>query len=168
MGGAGSLGTFVFGAVVGATACYYVLTHRPDLLTTRPQENTASVDLQQDQPPAATPQLPNATEVFRLQSECAIMGEKRLANSLIGPNLTQQQVSHYEPRNGHCYVELDVYDPNNMPDYYMRYLYDGQTKEMLAFSGTEKGRYQARMFGPLTLEASASEYIDRMMEDKDR
>src|SRR3990172_1063562 len=53
-------------------------------------------------------QPPTATEVFRLRSECAKLGEKILENNTVGSAVTQSQVSHYDPQTNRCYVELTV------------------------------------------------------------
>ena len=128
--------TFVVGALVGFAACYLLLIERA-------QEDTSTVTLQPDQPRASAQpqQVPNAAEVFRLRSECAKMGEKVLAANVagVGPELTQEQVSHYEPRTAHCYVQVYIRGPD-LTKYAVRYLFDGQTNELLAASGIENGK----------------------------
>jgi hypothetical protein len=84
---------------------------------------------------------PTATEVFNLRSKCAEFGEKILSGSFIGSALAHEQLSHYDPKSDRCYVELTVHmaDLTKYADYYARYLYDGQTGEMLAWSQSKKG-----------------------------
>jgi len=83
----------------------------------------------------------SAEEVFRLRSACADMGRRVLEDSIIGSALTQDQISHYDPRTNRCYVEVTVQTADlTKPDRLIhRYLYDGQTKEMLANASIEKG-----------------------------
>ena len=84
---------------------------------------------------------PTAAEVFNLRTKCAELGEKILNGNIIGIALTQEQVSHYDPKSNRCYVELTVQmaDLTKVNDYFSRSVYDGQTGEMLAFSSSEKG-----------------------------
>jgi hypothetical protein len=64
------------------------------------------------------------------------MGEKALQNNFIGNALTQEQVSHYNPKDNRCYVKLSVHtaDLTTPRENYIEYdyLYDGQSNEMLA------------------------------------
>jgi hypothetical protein len=87
---------------------------------------------------------PTATEVFNLRSRCAALGERILEGNTIGSALTQSQVTHYEPRTNRCYVELTIQtaDASKPIDqhYHHRVLYDGQTKEMLAWALIERGK----------------------------
>jgi hypothetical protein len=91
-------------------------------------------------------QRPSA-EVFGLRSECADLGKRILDDSFVGSALTQDQVSHYDPRTSRCYVELIVQtaDSTKAFDYLNRKLFDGQTKELLAFARIQKeSRYGVR------------------------
>jgi hypothetical protein len=84
---------------------------------------------------------PTATEVFNLRSKCAQLGEKIMEDQIIRPAYSVSQVSRYDPRTNRCYVEIDVQGLTKGPqDYLNRYLYDGQTKEMLAYTSTDKGK----------------------------
>jgi hypothetical protein len=97
-----------------------------------------------------THQLPTATEVFNLRSKCAALGERILEDNTIGSALTQSQVTHYEPRTNRCYVELTIQtaDLSKPIDqhYNHRVLYDGQTKEMLAWALIERGKKGGMVF----------------------
>ena len=77
-----------------------------------------------------------ATELFVLQSKCTAMGEKVMAENFIGDALTQEQVSHYNPKDNRCYVKLTVSTANltTPRENYIEdvYLKDGQSKELLA------------------------------------
>jgi len=119
-------------------------------------------------------QLPTATEVFRLRSVCAELGEKILENNAIGPALTQDQVSHYDPRTNRCYVQLDVHTADLREQYLLhRYLFDGQTKEMLAAASIEKGKKWGMVYDKqhrtMNLENAGwddtTTYIDAMMAE---
>jgi hypothetical protein len=122
-------------------------------------------------------QLPTATEVFNLRSKCTALGEKIMEENLIGSALTQSQVSHYNPQTNRCYVELTVQTADlQKANYYSRSLFDGQTKEMLAFARVEKGIESGIVYdrqnkpAPLTNEGwvEASNYMDQMMADDRR
>jgi hypothetical protein len=93
--------------------------------------------------------LPTATEVFDLRSKCAAMGEKIMEDNVIGPALGQEQVSHYSPTSNRCYVKLEVHtgDLSTPLDKFVThtYLYDGQTKELLA-STSITGNSKTGMF----------------------
>src|SRR5262245_19171241 len=80
---------------------------------------------------------PNATEVFDLRSRCAELAEKMLEENVISGGLTQSQISRYDLRTNRCYVEMTV-QSNNGITYHHRQLYDGQTKELLAYSRMDK------------------------------
>lgn len=88
--------------------------------------------------PEAAPsyRVPSATELFDLQSKCTAMGEKVLEGNFIGNALTQDQVSHYNPKDNRCYVRLTVStaDLTTPRENYMEdvYLEDGQSGELLA------------------------------------
>jgi hypothetical protein len=124
-------------------------------------------------------QLPSATEVFHLRSLCAKLGEQLSDENVIGSALTQDQVSHYDPKSNRCYVELSVRKINPKDandDYINRTFYDGQTKEMLAFAKVEKGKRVGMIFDKQRGIADpsknlgwddASAYIDdKMSEDR--
>jgi hypothetical protein len=115
---------------------------------------------------------PSATEVFHLRSECEALGENIMGGNIIGRALTQSQTSHYDPATNRCYVELNVNtaDLTQFSDYFSRYLYDGQTGEMLAFTTTDHGKKTSGVFalrppstGDPFLDASST--IDSFMAD---
>jgi hypothetical protein len=95
-----------------------------------------------------THRLPTATEVFQLRSLCAKMAEAFLEESIIGSALTKDQISNYDPNSNRCYIELTVQkiNPARPGDYMNRSLYDGQTKELLAFARIEKGQKVGMIF----------------------
>ena len=121
---------------------------------------------------------PTATEVFHLRSECATLGEKILEDSPVGSALSQSQVSHYDPQTNRCYVELTVQTADAqapVSDYLgRRYLYDGQTRELLAFAeiiGTpSEGEKRGMVFAETGENIDngyepACLFIDKMMAD---
>jgi len=120
-------------------------------------------------PPAATQQLPTATEVFHLQAECARLGENILNESVIGSTLTQSQVSRYNQKTNRCYVELTVQSADlTKPDGIMTtYLFDGQTKEMLAWDKFKNNDHVGMIFNYRESMGrnDALMYIDKMMRD---
>ena len=98
------------------------------------------------QQPVAQP--PTATEVFTLRSKCAALGEQILEGNDIGIALTQSQTSHYDPKTNRCYVELTVETADTTQPLNERsvFLYDGQTKEVLAFARNENGKKSGMVF----------------------
>jgi hypothetical protein len=92
--------------------------------------------------PIATHQVPTVTEIFNLRSQCADLGQKILDQNVINSALAQEESSHYNPKTNRCYVELDVHsaDLTKARDVDDRYLYDGQTKDKLAFAVVEYGK----------------------------
>jgi len=87
---------------------------------------------------------PTAVEAFDLQSKCDALGRKILEDNPIGSALAQEETSHYNPADNHCYVLLHVYTAdlttpreNSMSDEFLK---DGQSGELLAtryFKGTQ-------------------------------
>lgn len=124
--------------------------------------------------PTPTPRLvalPTATEVFSLRSKCSELGDKILENNFVGNALTQEVKSHYNPETNRCYVELDVHaaDLSQYEEHPIsRYLFDGQTKDMLASSKREKGRNSGSIYDPDDIMAGydkANAMIDSLMAD---
>lgn len=122
---------------------------------------------------------PTATEVFNLRSKCAELGQKVMDNNVVGIALTQDQVSHYDPKTNRCYVELTVQtaDLSKAGDYFQQYFFDGQTGEMLAsIRNDQRGKWgmvydnQHKSPIPVPYDASvlyedALSYIDNKMAD---
>ena len=117
-----------------------------------------------------THQPPTATEVFNLRSTCADLGEQILEASGGEIALGISQVSHYEPRTNRCYVEIIIQPAYITPggQYFVRSLYDGQTREMLAYAKQEKGKWEGMVFDrqhQSTGWDEANAYINKMMAD---
>lgn len=116
----------------------------------------------------AAQRLPSATEVFHLRSECANLGVKILNESIIGIALTQSQISHYNPKTNRCYIEVTVQsgDLTKPVEIMSRYLYDGQTGEILGYAVIKKGVRTGVVFKRSIYGfEGASSYIDEMMRD---
>ena len=123
--------------------------------------------------PAMAQERDGATGMFNLRSRCAELGKKILDQQPFISRTFPSQVSRYDPRTNRCYVELTVVtdDVNTLH----RYLFDGQTKEMLAHAARVKGNMEGQIFnsqrnptGVFVGYFEASEYIDEMMaEDRE-
>jgi hypothetical protein len=110
-----------------------------------------------------------ATEEVRLRAACAASGEQILASNLVRFAVYQVQFSHYSMRMGRCYVEMMVQTitREEKSDRVGRFLYDGETKELLAFAEIKDGKKSGRVYdlnhGTTTFENSgfddASDYI---------
>lgn len=117
--------------------------------------------------------LPTATEVFRLRSECVALGQKIPDNNALGI-FAQSPVSYYNPVTNRCYVQVTVLSANG-GNYFSNYLFDGQTGEMLAVATREKGKEYGNIFsGPAktsksdpseTTFESTNDYINEIMKD---
>ena len=120
-------------------------------------------------------QPPATADIIQLRSTCADLGQQILQGNFIRSALYQEQFSRYSPSTNRCYVEMRVQtnDPNKRVDRFGRYLYDGQTKEMLAFAQIQNGKKSGRVFDLLHRTTSfendgwddASEYIYAVMSD---
>jgi hypothetical protein len=116
-----------------------------------------------------------AAEEERQRAACAVSGEQILAANAIRNAVYQEQFSHYSPRTGRCYVEMrvEVMGSDEGADRFGRFLYDGETRELLAFAEIKEGKKSGRVFD-LNHRTSkfendgwddASAYIYRMMAD---
>lgn len=130
---------------------------------------------------ASTPalaQLPKVTELLKLRSSCAQLGQ-RLADEYpaIGSRWGQLEVYRYDPVTGHCYVEIDTHGASGE---FSRSLFDGQTGEVLADTRSKNGeKIVGAVFEPkhkyVEPEAAngygyddANAYIDKIMaEDRE-
>jgi len=95
----------------------------------------------------ARPLLPDAEKV-RLSSDCAASGEQILAVNAVRSAAYQEQFWRYHPQTNRCYVEMRVqtlaFDEH--ADRFGRFLYDGRTKELLAFAQIKDARKSGRVF----------------------
>jgi hypothetical protein len=114
-----------------------------------------------------------ATEDVQLRSACDAWAEQILDGNFIRSALYQEQFSRYSPMTNRCYVEIRVQtgELNKYSDRFGRYLYDGQTREMLAFAQIQNGKKSGKVFDLRHRTTSfenagwddASEYIYTMM-----
>jgi hypothetical protein len=92
-------------------------------------------------------EAPAGAEEARLRAACAAAGEQILAANFMRSAVYQEQFSRYSARTNRCYVEMRVQTmPEENTDRIGRYLYDGQTKELLAFAHIRDGRKSGRVF----------------------
>ncbi len=101
---------------------------------------------------------PSASETFELQSKCVALGVKVVEENTIGPALTHDQVSHYNPKDNRCYVLLRV-STADLSTPLAEYiddnsLYDGQTRELLASRNCK-----ARVCGALLFDDSLKSIV---------
>ncbi len=119
--------------------------------------------------------LESVAEEARFRSACTASGQQILAANFIRSAIRQEQVSRYNPRTSRCYVEMQVQtlDREEQVERFGRFLYDGQTKELLAFAQIKEGKKSGRVFDLTHRTTSfenagwddASEYIQTMMAD---
>jgi hypothetical protein len=124
--------------------------------------------------------LESVTEEARFRSACAASGEQILAANFIRSAVHQEQFARYSPQTSRCYVEMRVHtvdrnelDHNEYVERFGRFLYDGQTKELLAFAQIKDGKKSGRVFDLNHRTTSfenggwddATEYIHAMMMD---
>ena len=90
-------------------------------------------------PPAKTEErysrLPTATEVFNLRTKCAQLARDLDESFPYGLHWQRDTVSNYSAKSNRCYVTL--IDSNDVEKEYSRNLYDGQTRDLLAYTKTE-------------------------------
>jgi hypothetical protein len=118
-------------------------------------------------------QNPATTADVQLRSACAARGEQILEGNFIRSAVYQEQFSRYSPSTNRCYVEMRVQtgDLDENSDRFAQYLYDGQTREMLAFAQIQNGKKSGKVFDLHHRTTSfenagwddASEYIYTMM-----
>lgn len=79
---------------------------------------------------------------------CAASGEQLLAANTVRAAVYQEQFSHYSVQRGRCYVEMrvEIMASDGQADRFGRFLYDGDTQELLAFAQIEGGRKSGRVF----------------------
>ena len=89
-----------------------------------------------------------ATEDVQLRLACAAWGEQILEGNFIRSAVYQEQFSRYSPRTNRCYVEMRVQtgDLDENSGRFAQYLYDGQTREMLAFAQIQNGKKSGKVF----------------------
>lgn len=115
-------------------------------------------------------QKPTATEVFNLRSRCAELGDQIWKDHMMKSSLDQTHLVHYEPKTNRCYVELRIYlahDGLGSADLKGRTLYDGQTREVLAFVHSRMDKQEAWSWDGIDVFDTINRRIDSLMgEDK--
>jgi alkylation response protein AidB-like acyl-CoA dehydrogenase len=93
-------------------------------------------------------QSPAAAEDLQLRAACADWAEQIREGNVVRSALYQEHFSRYSPRTNRCYVEIRVQtgDLNEQSDRFGRYLYDGQTRELLAFAQIQNGKKSGKVF----------------------
>lgn len=82
--------------------------------------------------PERTQKVPTATEIFNLRTKCAELSRQLDESLPYGPAWTRSTVSNYEPKSNRCYVTLE--DDDGAAHEHSINLYDGQTRELLAYT----------------------------------
>jgi hypothetical protein len=118
-------------------------------------------------------QNPAVTEDVQLRSACAARAQQILERNLVRSALYQEQFWRYSPSTNRCYVEIRVETGglSEHSDRFGQYLYDGETRELLAFAQIQNGKKSGKVFDLRHPTKSfenagwddASEYIYTMM-----
>jgi hypothetical protein len=87
-------------------------------------------------------------EDVRLRSACAAWAQQILEGNFVRVALYQEQFWHYNPNTNRCYVEIRVQTGglSEHSDLFGQYLYDGETRELLAFAQIQNGKKSGKVF----------------------
>ena len=151
--------------LVVTVACLYVTScsQRNEALEKRIAQLESKLDS------IAAQRQASVTEVFHLRSECADLGVKILRNNPAEIGLTASQVSHYNPKTNRCYVELTMHptNPTAAPYVLERFLFEGQTGELLAHATINGKKLSGIVFKRNIFDWQGSNsYIDEIMRDE--
>jgi hypothetical protein len=129
---------------------------------------------------AALAVLPSAPS--RAQSgsaeECAALGDKLNKERLNEPASAGSVRTHYSPRADRCYVALDRHssgaEPGSANYHASLFLFDGRTRQQIAFTRIEGGNKLGMIFDPKHSEklgadkgfSDATDYIRQKMTDE--
>jgi len=87
-----------------------------------------------------------------------------MKNTVIGDALKKDQLSRYDPKTNRCYVQLTVWnaDLTKGDENFQRYLFDGQTGQVLAAIRREKGTRSGDIYSdPSPAQGNSDEmYLD--------
>jgi hypothetical protein len=118
-------------------------------------------------------QSPAVVEDVQLRSACAARAQQILDGNLVRSALYQEQFWRYSASTNRCYVEIRVQTGGlgEHSDRFGQYLYDGETRELLAFAQIQNGTKSGKVFDlhhpTKSFENAgwddASEYIYTMM-----
>jgi hypothetical protein len=106
-----------------------------------------------------------------MRSACATSAQQILERNFVRSALYQDQFWRFSPSTNRCYVEIRVQTGGERSDRFGQYLYDGETRELLAFAQIQNGKKSGKVFDlhhpTKTFENAgwddASEYIYTMM-----
>jgi hypothetical protein len=131
------------------------------------------------QPSPSRPRL-STTEEFNLRGKCAVLADEMAPSyGLVGPALTSEVLSHYNPETNRCYVQVKATKnflfthPSTPENYLTIAVYDGQTKEMLVFADQEGDKSHGVIWTKQSFNDryvtvdKASDEIDRLMHGGD-
>jgi hypothetical protein len=123
-------------------------------------------------------QNPAVMEDVQLRPACAAWAQQILERNFVRSALYQEQFWHYNPSTNRCYVEIRVQTEglSDHSDRFGQYLYDGETRELLAFAQIQNGKKSGKVFDlhhpTKSFENAgwddASDYIYTMMADDRR
>ena len=112
-------------------------------------------------------------EDVQLLSECAASAQQILERNFVRSALYQDRFWRYSPSTNRCFVEIRVQTGglSEPSDRFGQYLYDGETRELLAFAQIQNGKKSGKVFDLRHPTKSfenagwddASEYIYSMM-----
>jgi hypothetical protein len=82
------------------------------------------------------------------QQRCAVWAQQILEGNFVRSALYQEQFWRYSPRANRCYVEIRVQTSalSEQSDRFGQYLYDGETRELLAFAQIQNGKKSGKVF----------------------
>jgi hypothetical protein len=124
--------------------------------------------------------LPTATEVFNLRTKCAELGRELNDSLPYGPAWTRTTISNYVPKLNRCYATLED-DDSATHKHYIN-LYDGQTRDLLAYTRRSMGDGKYTTVGMIFSQSPSSDcgpgqdcgfskaeaYIDERMKRDDQ
>jgi hypothetical protein len=93
-------------------------------------------------------QNPAVIEDVQLRSACAGWAQQILERNFVRSAVYQEQFWRYSPSTDRCYVEIRVQTGglSEHSDRFGQYLYDGETRELLAFAQIQNGKKSGKVF----------------------
>jgi hypothetical protein len=90
----------------------------------------------------------NPAVIEEVQLRCADWAEQILEGNFVRSALYQEQFWRYSPSSNRCYVEIRVEtsELSEHSDRFGQYLYDGETRELLAFAQIQNGKKSGKVF----------------------
>ena len=91
---------------------------------------------------------PAVIEDVQLRSACAAQAQQILERNFVRSAVYQEQFWRYSPSTDRCYVEIRVQTGglSERSDRFGQYLYDGDTRELLAFAQIQNGKKSGKVF----------------------